>query len=248
MNDNSMFFKKDNPKVEFFTQYEPLLETPELHPQPASKFFPEWFKQISSEKKQSIADDVRISGTIRDCPVFAEYLTQGYVIPLWCDTIIYCSSNGEWKVNTPISDYKWEHHSPAQFSNFIPEIENKSNYTTLKAVCPWHVKTSKNYSLYQMEMFYHYNQDFKILPGSIKTDSWADINQQVLIMHKDKEIFIPRGTPFAWYIPFKRQKYDFIVSGMNEDNRKHLNSAIGAMNSKFVGGYKMLTKRFTNQR
>jgi len=238
-----MFFQK-KPVVKFWTENELLLQQKDLWPQPASKFFPEWFKKI----KPTVRPTLEGKRTIRDCPVFAEYLTQGYIIPMWCDTILKFNSNDRtWQWNTSAfvprkGISSWDDHDDSQYIDFIP-VENKENMVVLKAICPWHVKVSKGYSLYQQQMYYHYNSDWEILPGSIHSDLYHEINQQVLIKKADKEIFIPRGAPFVWYIPYKREKYNLQVVKQGEEEYLDYIKGQGSISSHLLNGYKKLVRK-----
>jgi hypothetical protein len=236
-----LFFKeKESSKVTFFTDNDELMSRPDLHPQPASKFFPEWFKKVKSGNV-SLASNIN-EKNIKNCPVFAEYLTQGYVIPMWCDTLIMLNTKaGEFQWKTPSSEYKWDYHSHDQFLNHIPISEEKRKTSFVgKTICPWMVKLEKGYSLYQMHQYYNFNEDWEVLPGSIKSDNWPVINQQVFIKTPDKEIFIPAGTPFAWYIPYKREKYNLEVKISGDEEINHVNLAVGFLNSHFKNAYKKL--------
>ena len=97
-------------------------------------------------------------------------------------------------------------HPNAQYINFLPEHERERLATTLKFICPWRIKTPPGWSCYQMPLYYHF-QDWSVLLGSIRTDTHYEINTQVAFPKSliGKEILIPRGTPWAWYVPYKRQ-------------------------------------------
>jgi hypothetical protein len=67
-----------------------------------------------------------------------------------------------------------------------------------------------------MPLPYHFNEDFSILPGVRDSDKYHQINPQIVIHSTKKEIFIPRGTPLAQYIPFKREKENIKVRDATE--------------------------------
>ena len=238
--------KSKKSKVTFFTDNEFLINSPDLWPQPASKFFPEWFKKVhKGDVSVEMFDEWTQTRNIRNCPVLAEYLTQGYIIPMWCDTRIMVKGDGSWQVITPSDEFEWDSHGEHQFINFIPETDQKKKgMATLKAICPWNVKLEDGYSLYQNQMYYHYNDDWEILPGSIKCDLWPDINQQVVIKKIDKEIFIPRGAPFVWYVPYKREKYDLEVKFTGDEEKNHINRARAFIATNFQNGYKKLISKY----
>ena len=231
------FLKKKTPTIEFWTPITGLADIEECRPRPAKYFMPEWLKNIPAANH-----DDRSLKTIKHCPVIPEFLTQGYIIPMWCDSILKVgNSDNEWSWKTASDEFSWEIHSDEQFINHLPKHEK--NNLIFKPICPWYVKTFKGYSVYQLPLLYHFNKDFKILPGSIRSDMYFEINQQVVVKH-NSEIFIPRGTPFAWYIPYKRQEYEMTVSEETPDKKKQLRTSRLNVLSKFTGGYKAMAKNF----
>jgi hypothetical protein len=229
------FFKPTTPTVEFWTSVSGLSAVPECIPRPAGQLLPQWLKTMPTKNMHE-----RSSKNIKHCPVIPEFLTQGYIVPMWCDTILRVgNSDADWSWNTASDEFRWEIHSDDQLINHIPE--HSKDRLVFKAVSPWYVKTPPGYSVYQMPLFYHFNRDFDILPGSIRTDMYYEINQQVMVKH-NSEIFIPRGTPFAWYIPYKRNKYELIVSEENEEKKKMHRASILNVLTKFTGGYKSMAR------
>ena len=49
-----------------------------------------------------------------------------------------------------------------------------------------------------------------------------------------KEIFIPRGTPLAQYIPFKREKTQYNIRYANKKDLKKINTHILNFSTKFI--------------
>ena len=79
------------------------------------------------------------------------------------------------------------------------------------------------------------------LDSSIRTDTHSEINIQVAFPRDiiGKEILIPRGTPFAWYIPYKRESL-----GLQKIDYDHNMTAANEYGyySKFRDGYKTHAK------
>ena len=213
-----------------------------LRPQKASKFFPAWFKRTMATMS---GDTIK---TIKKCPVFPEFLTQGYVVPLWTDIELFYDTdkNGEeyWEYQTPGDWFSWDCHGRVQFLDHLPESERKKWGFTWKAICPWRVRTPKGYSMYQMPLWYHF-QEFSVLPGSIRTDFHFEINQQILAPQswKGKRIKLERGTPLAWYIPYRRTSYEHKFVPYTEKRHRMTVSSRMISDSKFTNGYKEHVKR-----
>jgi hypothetical protein len=237
-----MFFKKksnDN-LVKIFTENKGISQIPEAQPRPAYHFFPNWFKNVPK-----FTEHENSKGTIKNCPVFAEYLTQGVVIPMWCDTKISVDENGNTNIESALREMRWEQHPDFQYLDFLPESANANNYVTLKAICPWFIKTPAGFSSYQNQMYYHFNDNYQILPGSIHTDYHHEINLQILVK-KGTEFIIERGTPFAWYVPYKREKLDYVSRLATIEDSLDIKRSLYDIRSKFSNAYKERIKKLKN--
>jgi hypothetical protein len=196
-------------KISFISTIEGLESIEECLPKPAKHFIPEWFKNVPIEMTEL---GVTFK-TVKACPSFPDYFSQGYIIPMWTDAILnYNKENNEWAWQTPTVESKWEIHPQAQLLDHTDvSFSGAGANFTFKAVCPWRIITPPGWSVLQLPLFYHFNQDWSVLPGIIDTDIHSQINQQVLYHSDKKEIKINRGDPFVLYIPFKRSnklKYD----------------------------------------
>ena len=248
MNFNWKFWKKKTKQdFNFWSVYEPLNDSSldYLWPQPASNYFPEWFKQVPRDVDLPNYENNPFGNkgaTIKKCPVFPEFMTQGFIIPMWVDFKIIINPDLSYNYSCPIQDEKmhWDCHPNGQFIDWLPEKEKDKWAVSLKASCPWKIKTPPGWSTYQFPLFYHFNE-WTVLPGSIRTDHHYDINQQVLFPKSliGQEIFIPRGTPFAWYIPYKRTN---LKQQKIELNWLDTNASWFASSSKFENGYKIQSK------
>lgn len=235
----SIFKKKQTSEVVFFTDIPGLADIPDLQPQPAINFIPDWFKKSPNSE-----------GSVKHCPSFPEYFSQGYVIPLWTDITLFYNpeiDNYGWESSSNL--FKVEFHGNNQFLNFADfKFLNSKGIFVFKLECPWKMITPKGYSTYQLPMFYSFNEDFTILPGIIRTDIHHQLNQQ-LVLHKSKEtILIKRGTPIAQYIPFKREKLPFVSRAMSTlDKQKYYASQLN-ISSQFrnTGSYLRMRRQLSN--
>ena len=205
-----MKFKKSD-KIQFVSMIEGLEIIDYLIPKPAKNFIPKWFKDIPSNAK----------ATVKDCPSFPDYFSQGYILPMWSDVRLQ-SDKGHWNWNTPNEQITWSTHGDNQFID-----HTKTNFNgvegqfVFKANCPWKIITPPGWSVLQLPLFYHFNQEWSVLPGVIDTDIHHEINQQVLYHGNGKEIQINAGDPFVLYIPFKRSnKLKSVVRYQTEQDIK----------------------------
>ena len=223
--------KKEKPKVQWWSTIE---EVEKIAPVlPAKEFIPDWWKRV----ERMINSRIDNKGTVRNCPSFPEYITQGFVVPLWCDLHIKIEHDKfEWA--SPDKLFNFSSHGDNQFRDWVPQHVKDNTSMVLKPNCPWRVKTPPGWSVWQLPMFYHFNPLFETLPGIIWSDIHHEINQQMLIKQYG-EFVIPRGTPLAMYVPYQRNKYTYDVSGPNVENASWANEAFLHVRSKFKGGYKL---------
>ena len=191
------FGKSD--KIQFISTVEGLESVEECLPRPAKHFIPQWFKDVPSKSLNTVN-----LKTVKVCPSFPDYFSQGYIVPMWSDVKI--ASNGDsWKWSTPNSSFSWSDHANNQFLDYTKATFNgvESQYV-FKANCPWRIITPPGWSVLQLPLFYHFNQEWSVLPGVIDTDIHHEINQQVLYHANGKDITINSGDPFVLYVPYKR--------------------------------------------
>ena len=213
-------------KIEFWTSVRGLSKIEELVPRRMTQFIPDWWK--SSEYKE---------GSVRTCPSFPDIFSSSYVVPMWCDTKIERKNNNIiWK--TPSNTFSWGYHLPEQFMQYAPSHIQKKVCAVLKASCPWKLKTPSGYSVYEMNPFWHFNQNFEVIPGIMHTDYMHAINQQIFIYLEDGQSFtIERGAPFAVYFPFERKTLSLEVREQNDKDKLKEAKASLIHEGKFIGGY-----------
>lgn len=208
------------PKVKLITTLPGLNEVEEALPKPASKFIPEWWKNTPNIPHK-ISLDSHQAGNVKGCPSFPDYFSKGFIVPMWVDSIL-CYTDDEdgksWRWKTASSKFSWGAHANEQYIDDVPhKFFGKESYFIFKSRLPWYVYTDPGYSLYQLPPFFHFNEDFSVIPGVRDTDVRHEMNIQLVLHSKNKEIFIPRGTPIAHFIPFKREKIDLETRYATED-------------------------------
>jgi len=215
-----MFKSKEKPVIEFISKYKYLKDIEEIRPVPAHKFIPEWWKNAPyshSESRYNLED-----GLVKQCPMFPELFSSGYILPMWADTVLSLK-DGRWSAKCGKKD------SPFQiglFGNdqFVDYANYRFNGFSPKAVFqfvnPWEIKTTKGYSVFQFPLFYHFNNDFSVLPGTYDAHAVETDKLEVAYFGDQEEIFIKRGTPLVHYIPYKKEKIDYIIRDSNEKDEE----------------------------
>jgi hypothetical protein len=188
-------------------------------PIPASKKIPEWYKSISryieGNKKPSPADG-GTNGTIKTCMPVLDAITSGYLILSSADIYIEKEEEGRF--------YNWADHNLISFHGQrqvtgYPNLEKKVGMESVpKFNNPWIVKTPKGYSCLFVTPFHH-DLPFTILPGIVDTDTYFNAVNFPFMLDPDFEGLIPKGTPIAQVIPFRREDWNMSIK-MLADSKK----------------------------
>jgi hypothetical protein len=204
---------------------------------------PDWWKDVPVDKSKNHLDP-NYMGTVKGCPSFPDYFSNGFIIPMWCDTLLkFNKEQNTYTWHTPDSSFSWSIHGAEQFLNHLDfKFLNSAVNIIFKAHCPWKIITEPGYSVYQMPLYYHDKSQFSVMPGIIDTDRHHTINQQVMLM-TEEPIFIPRGTPFVQYIPFERKKYSAEVRQYTDKDLKRFNEQSANLITKFMGSSQYVKSR-----
>jgi hypothetical protein len=203
-------------------------------PQPASKFIPDWYKNMESyigeEKKPSGNGGTK--ATIKRCmPVF-DAITVGYIITSPADVYVSIKDGQQY--------FEWSSLGLIQFHPIeqAPEHPNRKPHAYPKWMNPWAIKTPKGYStLFTQPM--HRESVFTILPGIVDTDTYtAPVNLPMVINDPNFEGLIPQGTPIAQVIPFKRENWEMSIG--SEEDLKEQNRVVQKLHIKFFDRYKSM--------
>lgn len=229
------FFKKQ-PKVTWFTTEEFLGLQDTIKPERSSKYIPKWLKNTSSFP----GEGPHRMGTIKDCPSTFDFMSKGYIVPMWCDLHLDVKEDGTFKWTTPYSKFTVQHHPREQYKDYLPKHEQDNILCVLKLINPFLCKTSPGYGMIQTPLYYHFNKHFEVMPGVVWTDIHHELNLQMIIRKPGKYI-IERGTPLVQYIPYKREK---VITEYTDTLKSPnlLRDYIGDLfniHSKFKRGYKI---------
>ena len=234
-------------KITFATDNKYLLDFPELHPQPARNFLPKWYKDLPVNARggeglnKYVPKKINLSRTVKTCPSFMEVFNEGYVFVAPCDIWIRVEDNGEWEWKTASVGFELAEHGNFQMVDSLP---NKPIKQILKLVNPWHIFTPKGYSCRQLPMMHHYNPDWYIPYGVLKTDVHYEAHQQICVTSKDNEILIKRGEPLNYIVPYKREKFSMeVVDGTEGKYLDKIQSTKLYISSSFRSNYHKFTDK-----
>lgn len=205
-------FKKEEPVINFACQswgvrkYAPI--------QPAGKFFPDKFKELSPyyKKEQYNIDSHK---TVRSCPGITDYMSMGYVIPAWCDITIEPTPDGK-HIITRYSDdmYNDAYHPEEQLGKFM---EKKFAVRgAVKLDNPWFTWNKSGWSTLYLPMYYHEGKNWEAVPGVMDHDLGAPQSPINIMLKEIKPTVIKMGEPIVQVIPFKREKQVARTMELNE--------------------------------
>lgn len=191
-------------------------------PTPSIIQIPQAYKDMATH----LENDFYGSPTVKRCIPFLDALTIGYTINTPIDYLFKVSQKMIDNKKTTHFQLLYAENVPEYFKNFIGlgdhnlkqvSKELRSNYRTTdmiaKLINPWTIKTPPGYSCIFTNPF-NRNLPLKIVDGVVDTDEYdAAIHfpfywtQKITI----EETLMPKGTPIALVIPFKREKWKMKV-------------------------------------
>jgi hypothetical protein len=203
-------------------------------PIPASKKIPEWYKSIpryiGGNKKPN--KDSGTDGTIKTCMPILDVMTSGYLILSSADVFIQKNEDGRF--------YSWadydliSFHGQGQVTGY-PKLQKKLQLENVpKFNNFWIVQTPKGYSSLFITPFHH-DLPFTILPAIVDTDTYFNPVNFPFLPDPDFEGLIPKGTPIAQVIPFRRDSWEMSVDSLEDSKTKQ---------KKYIGVAKGLTTTF----
>lgn len=232
----SIFKKQDNPEITFWSEVPGLEDVVPI--KPAINYLPKWWKDMPRFADVELPPEGVNKGTAKNCPAFVDFFKSAYVVPLWCDVELDVNPQG-YTVRTSYDKFNFSHHNPIQFKQWLPQHLQQNVSMVLKPECPWRVKTSPGYSVMQLPMMFEFNDTFECMAGTIWSDKFHEMNQQ-LVIKKYGKITLERGTPLAMYVPFKREKFNFNCTHRTPELERLEKKSQMIVRSKFIGGYKKM--------
>ena len=223
----------------------------------SNSFIPSWFKDMddyiirqpnpsglpNAFGKTKETAKKHSGGTVKRCPAIIDLITEGFIIPMWCDFLLQ-RDNQVLEYDNKNFPYGIEFHSNQQIHNW--KLKKGDFREGVKFNNPWRIYTPPGYSVMFIAPYYQFEQRFTVLPGIVETDSYHHINFPT-IMHTKKDTIIERGTPFIQVIPFKRDDWNFDVSTMTPAQTKADTSEKLELSTKFKNSYRNITRRLSSK-
>jgi hypothetical protein len=182
---------------------------------PISQCIPEWYKKLPVYSNQASKCPVQriFAGevpSIKLCPPVYDYIHSGYMIPWVYETFFQRAMNGEgiYNVNYYSAEPRYvSHHT----NNQLPEL--KTDF--FKINIPFTFKTSKGYSCLFYQPFYHFEEQYSLLPAIIDTDKFH--NASIVGYMKQDNIKVSPNDPMICIFPFKREEFTHTLKQITKD-------------------------------
>lgn len=197
-------------ELQYTSKVPELLDIPELHPQPAKNFVPEWYKKTpaTNNRNENVLGLqhklIPIYRTVKTCPSFHDVFSEGYVLVAPCDIHIMTTDNYQnfqWEMASNNPHIRLESHDNLQFLDYY---NNKKIKFVFKFVSCWLFKLPKGYSLRQIPYTFAEHEEWTVPYGVIDTDIYTEVNPQIMFTSDSNEILIKAGEPLCYLVPFKR--------------------------------------------
>ena len=219
-------------------------------PQPASKFIPEWYKKMPKARDPKTydpkntttyinKDGLQHRHTMKQCVPVQDYLTSGYIVPLWTDLTITLFDGKLGAVWPDSTVDVMRFHMNVQFTGCPIEKQNADYSAVGKLMSPWLYKTPKGYSSLFFSPRYTENK-IEILPAIVDTDVYHEVNFPFVYHGKDTETTFDLGTPIIQVLPFKRDTWTAEYEiGSPKKSRQLINTVFDAGYRKFFHSKKV---------
>jgi hypothetical protein len=177
-------------------------------PMPTAQFLPDWWKNGKSylpspsdpKGKQIKVFKGESTAQMKKCTPMRDFLTSGYIIPLWSDVSIEQDENEfniKWNGNRPV----FKEHAPS-------EVEIPDGYNHMaKYSNPWTPKLPKGYSVLVIPPIGYANGPFRVVPAIIDADKYPVALTPPCFIKSDFNGIVEKGTPMIQLIPFKRDNW-----------------------------------------
>jgi len=173
---------------------------------PAKTYIPSWFKNAPifyPEKELKVGTGAMTNMTFKKCKPMEDSFNLGYMVDLQADVYLEQLPNDfslTWKVDNPL----FENHGNTTFLMDTPYGYHEQVVKYHWLIVP---ETPKGYSTLVVPPLGFHDNIFKAVPAVIDTDDYVfNFALPMWVSNQFKGI-VPKGTPIAQLIPFKRDNW-----------------------------------------
>lgn len=198
--------------LEFVTSESRIAEM--FPPVPAGECLPDWWKQQPAafpiEKRRFPHLRLNEHATIKACPGVFDYMSLGYVIPLWADMLLEAQEEG-YSYEMTYEGTKLTTFEPHAWDKF--PRQPKTHSYVLKIMTPWRIVAPKGWSVMALPPWYHQDDRWSLMPGCVDVDRFS-IMTFVAAWHAPigRTELLKAGTPLIHLVPYRRDSLPLNVT------------------------------------
>jgi len=208
-------------------------ELAEILPRPTHALLglPSWFKAMPHVAFSNLLQEEQM--TVKKCPPFIDAMTYGFLMPLAADIRVE-DGTFLWDRDVPVGPLTGFQRAPIDFhdNNQVvgtPFFEEDS--FLIKFINFWTIELPPGYSLFVTHPVNRQDLPFHTLTGLVDADRYKDNFIHFPAQWRDPNFSgtLPKGTPIAQCLPFKRDIWDAqfeVIEGDAAERHLELTSAI----------------------
>jgi hypothetical protein len=187
-------------------------------PVPAMTAAPDWYRKMTPfvpvEERMHPKLRLRRDVTLKGCPGVGDYLSLGYVLPLWADFVITATETGfgydSSSTSPPLDQF------PPKLWDGFPRQAGDHEFV-LKMTAPWRLRTPRGWSVLLLPPWYHHQPQWSLMPGVVDSDR-CGVLSPIMVWHLPvgEPALIKAGTPLVHVVPFKRSARLVLSSNRND--------------------------------
>ena len=210
--------------IQFISTIPGVIGQEDIHPYPASKAIPNWWKEAPYDSGGEESRYHPESMFVRRCPAFPDLFSSGFIVPMWADTTLYYNKKTDeyrWRCGAKESPFKINFFNNRSFIDYGKYYLNGIKATAMfHFISPWTIIAPEGCSMFQFPIFFNETENYGVMPGTFDADITMQSKIEVGYFTDDKEIFIKRGTPLVQYIPYKKIDASLVVREFNNEDVK----------------------------
>jgi len=217
-------------KIKFVANRNWLNKNSDFKPKPIISTIPDWYRKmdrfakIPGTNKFFIGPDKGKIPTWKACPAVFDIMGTGYTYLTPCDLTFFIDKNNKIAVSIDDKSYKDFCSSRLPMQDFITPTGYRDEHF---AWFPdWGISLPEGYSALYSQPFNRFELPFLTISGIIDNDKIDLPGSMPFFISKDFVGIIPKGTPFAQIIPFKRENWEseietFTISEIIKRNKQN---------------------------
>ncbi|MBE7212776.1 MAG: hypothetical protein INR65_17320 [Gluconacetobacter diazotrophicus] len=192
-------------------------------PVPARDCLPEWLRTMPASSASILHGDAPVR-TLKHCPPFIDAMAEGFILPLPCDVNVADGIlSWDWPIPEPaVSAHPrapLSFHSAAQVAG-TPFANGDRSVVKFNSF--WTIELEPGCSL---SVFHPANRDdlpFRLLSGVVDADRFHQVGVLFPALWRDPAFSgtLPRGTPVAQCLPFRREALELDIAPLDAAGRE----------------------------